>query len=404
MSTSLLYHAFGIRGYRYLRTEYGGGMVLFHIEPADKMVCCSECGSYDVIRRGSKERWFRSVPIGTRLTWLIATLPRVECRDCHVVRQIKLGFAEPRRTVTKAWARYALELSRKMTIKDVAEALCVSWDVVKEIKKAYLRKHFSKPSLKDVRHLAIDEICIGKGHRYVTLVLDLETGAVLFVGDGKSADSLVPFWRRLKRSRARIEAVAIDMSAAYIHAVETHLPNAAIVFDHFHVVKLMNEKLTRLRRDLYREATEQLGKDVLKGTRWLLLKNPENLNEDKDEPARLEEALAMNAPLATAYYLKEDLRQFWEQPTKAAARRFLDVWYDRAMSTGINQLVTMARTLAAHAFGLLSYYDHPISTGPLEGTNNKIKTLQKQSYGIRDQEYFKLSIYALHRMKYALVG
>jgi transposase len=404
MSTSLLYHAFGVRGYRYLRTEYGGGMVLFHIEPADKMVCCSECGSYDVIHRGSKERWFRSVPIGTRLTWLIATLPRVECRDCHVVRQIKLGFAEPRRTVTKAWARYALELSRKMTIKDVAEALCVTWDVVKEIKKAYLRKHFSKPSLKDVRHLAIDEICIGKGHRYVTLVLDLETGAVLFVGEGKSADSLVPFWRRLKRSRARIEAVAIDMSAAYIHAVETHLPNAAIVFDHFHVVKLMNEKLTRLRRDLYREATEQLGKDVLKGTRWLLLKNPENLNEDKDEPARLEEALAMNAPLATAYYLKEDLRQFWEQPTKAEARRFLDAWYDRAMSTGIKQLVTMARTLAAHVFGLLSYYDHPISTGPLEGTNNKIKTLQKQSYGIRDQEYFKLSIYALHRMKYALVG
>ena len=166
MSTSLLYHAFGIRGYRYLRTEYSGGMVLFHIEPADKMVCCSECGSYDVIRRGSKERWFRSVPIGTRLTWLIATLPRVECRDCHVVRQIKLGFAEPRRTVTKAWAQYALELSRKMTIKDVAATLCVTWDVVKEIKKAYLRKHFSKPSLKDVRHLAIDEICIGKGHRY----------------------------------------------------------------------------------------------------------------------------------------------------------------------------------------------------------------------------------------------
>jgi transposase len=232
----------------------------------------------------------------------------------------------------------------------------------------------------------------------------LETGAVLFVGEGKSADALVPFWRRLKRNRARIEAVAMDMSAAYIHAVETHLPNAAIVFDHFHVVKLMNEKLTMLRRDLFREATEQLGKDVLKGIRWLLLKNPENLNEDKDEPARLEEALEMNVPLATAYYLKEDLRQFWDQPSKAAARRFLDAWYDRALSTGIKQLVTMARTLAAHAFGLLSYYDHPISTGPLEGTNNKIKTLQKQSYGIRDHEYFKLSIYALHRMKYALVG
>ena len=404
MSTSLLYHAFGIRGYRYLRTEYDGGMVLFHVEPNEQTVCCSACGSRNVIRRGSKERWFRSVPIGTRLTWLIATLPRVECRDCHVVRQIKLGFAEPRRTVTKAWAQYALELSRKMTIKDVAETLCVTWDVVKEIKKSWLQRHFSKPSLKDVSHIAIDEICIGSGYRYVTLVLDLSSGAVLFVGEGKSADSLTPFWRRLRRNRVRIEAVAIDMSAAYINAVEKHLPHAAIVFDRFHVVKLMNEKLTTLRRDLYREATEQLGKDVLKGTRWLLLKNPENLNEDKDESARLEEALRLNAPLATAYYMKEELRLFWEQPSKSAARRFLDSWYDRAMDSGIKQLMTMARTLLAHAFGLLNYYDHSVSSGPLEGTNNKIKTLQKQAYGIRDYEYFKLSIYALHRMKYALVG
>ena len=404
MSTGLLYHAFGVRGYRYLRTEHEGGMTLFHVEPSDKTVCCSACGSRNVIRRGSKERWFRSLPIGGRLTWIIADIPRVQCQDCDVVRQIKIGFADPRRTYTKAWARYALELTRVMTIKDVANTLGVTWDVVKEIRKTYLQKHFSRPSLKDVTHLAIDEICIGSGHRYLTIVIDWATGAVLFVGEGKSAEALVPFWKRLKRSRARIEAVAIDMSSAYILAVETHLPNAAIVFDHFHVVKLMNEKLTALRRDLHREATDLLDKDVLKGTRWLLLKNPENLNEEKDEPARLEEALRLNAPLATAYYLKEDLRQFWKQPSKTAAKRFIDSWYDRAMSTGIKQLMTMARTLASHAFGLLAYFDYPISTGPLEGINNKIKTLQRQSYGFRDNEYFKLSILAIHRLKYALVG
>ncbi len=404
MSTSLLYHAFGVRGYRYQRTEYDGGMVLFHVEPSDKTVCCSACGSRNVIRRGSKERWFRSLPIGSRLTWIIADIPRVQCCDCGCVRQIKIGFADPRRTYTKTWAQYALELTRAMTIKDVADALRVTWDVVKEIKKNYLQKHFSKPPLKDVTHLAIDEICIGSGHRYLTLVIDWATGAVLFVGEGKSADSLVPFWRRLKRSRARIEAVAIDMSKAYIQAVETHLPNAAIVFDHFHVVKLMNEKLTALRRDLYREASDLLDRDVLKGMRWLLLKNPGNLNQEKDEPARLEEALRLNAPLATAYYLKEELRLFWEQPSKAAAQRFLDSWCDRAMSTGIKQLMTMARTLASRAFGLLAYFDHPISTGPLEGINNKIKTLQRQSYGFRDAEYFKLSIFAIHQLKYALVG
>lgn len=404
MSTSLLYHAFGVRGYRYQKTEYDGGMVLFYVEPTDSVCRCSACGSEDVLKRGKTNRWFRSVPIGSRLTWIISDVPRVECRDCETVRQVEIGFAPPRHGYTKAFARYALELARHMTIKDVAQHLCVSWDVIKELKKTYLRKHFAKPSLKDVRQIAIDEICIGSGHRYLTIVLDLESGAVLFVGEGKSADSLVPFWRRLRRSRARVEAVAIDMSRAYIAAVEKHLPDAAIVFDHFHVIKLMNEKLTALRRDLYRQATDDLHKEVLKGTRWLLLKNPENLCDERQERQRLEDALQLNQPLATAYYLKEELRLFWEQPHKTAARNFLTSWYTRAMDTGIRQLQDMARTLLAHTYGLLAYYDYPISTGPLEGTNNKIKTLQRQSYGIRDREYLQLSIYALHRMKYALVG
>jgi transposase len=379
-------------------------MVLFYVEPTDSVCRCSACGSEDVLKRGKTNRWFRSVPIGSRLTWIISDVPRVECRDCETVRQVEIGFAPPRHGYTKAFARYALELARHMTIKDVAQHLCVSWDVIKELKKTYLRKHFAKPSLKDVRQIAIDEICIGSGHRYLTIVLDLESGAVLFVGEGKSADSLVPFWRRLRRSRARVEAVAIDMSRAYIAAVEKHLPDAAIVFDHFHVIKLMNEKLTALRRDLYRQATDDLHKEVLKGTRWLLLKNPENLCDERQERQRLEDALQLNQPLATAYYLKEELRQFWEQPHKTAARNFLTSWYTRAMDSGIRQLQDMARTLLAHTHGLLAYYDYPISTGPLEGTNNKIKTLQRQSYGIRDREYLKLSIYALHQMKYALVG
>ena len=148
-----------------------------------------------------------------------------------------------------------------------------------------------------MRLLAIDEIAIFKGHRYLTVVMDLESGCVVFVGDGKGADALLPFWKRLSRSQAKISAVAIDMSAAYIDAVRTHLPKAAIVFDHFHVVKAFNEKLSALRRDLYREALDQHQKQVLKGTRWLLLKNPENLDSSRDEAQRLADALAVNKPL-----------------------------------------------------------------------------------------------------------
>src|SRR5262249_15625353 len=160
---------------------------------------------------------------------------------------------------------------------------------------------------------AIDEIAIAKGHRYVTVVLDLLSGAVVFVGDGKGVDALKPFWRRLRAARAKIKAVATDMSKAYIRAVRDHLPKAVHVFDHFHVIKLFNDKLSAFRRALYAQLTSEPERKILKGTRWLLLKNPENLDPDKNERERLDEALQLNAPLATAYYLKEDLRQIWLQ-------------------------------------------------------------------------------------------
>ena len=141
-----------------------------------------------------------------------------------------------------------------MTILDVARHLGVSWDVVKDIQKRDLSRRYAKPKLKHLRRIAIDEIAVGKGHRYLTVVLDLESGAVVFVGDGKGGDALKPFWKRLRRCKAKVEAVAMDMSPAYRDAVATHLPEATIVFDHFHVIKLFNDKLSDLRRSLYHQA------------------------------------------------------------------------------------------------------------------------------------------------------
>ncbi len=313
MSTSLLYHGFGIRGYRYERTEYVGGGVVFRLTQPRETCRCAACGSAEVTLRGHVERRFRGLPIGRKGVTLVLPIPRVECQICQAVRQVPVGFAKPRRTYTKSFARYALELSRLMTIKDAAAHLGVSWDVIKEIQKEDLQRRFGKPKLKHLRQIAIDEISVGTGHRYVTVVLDLESGAVVHVGDGKGGDALAAFWKRLRCSGARVEAVATDMSPAYIDAVTTHLPQAALVFDRFHVMKLFNDKLSDLRRDLYREATDGLHKEVLKGTRWLLLKRPENLDLQRNEPARLEEALRLNQPLATAYYLKEQLAEVWEQ-------------------------------------------------------------------------------------------
>src|ERR687893_843578 len=399
MSTSLLSHAFGTRGYRYVRTAYTEGQTIFTIRQEPDTWCCSACGSADVVSRGHVERRFRTLPIGPRPTFLVLPIPRVECRACGVVRQVDVTFADPRRSYTKGFERYVRELSRRMTIRDVAAHLGVGWDLVKDIQKRDLSRRFAKPKLKHLRRIAIDEIAVAKGHRYMTVVMDLDSGAVVFVGDGKGADALKPFWRRLRPSGARIEAVAMDMSAAYRGAVSAHLKKAGIVFDHFHVIKLFNDKLSDLRRSLYHRA-EADGKKVLKGARWLLLKNPENLDTDKDEKQRLEEALALNKPLATAYDLKDDLRRFWEQPGKRFATAFLDGWVRRAEASGIKVLQQMARTLAAHRSGLLAYYDAMLTSGPLEGTNNKIKTMKRVAYGFRDQEFFKLKILAIHETRY----
>jgi transposase len=403
MSTSLLYHAFGLRGYDYVKTEYQEGGVIFTLCQRPHTYRCPVCNSRDVHPRGHQERRFKAVPIGHKPVTVVLPIPRVECPRCGLIRQVPVAFADPRRSYTRAFERYALELGRLMTMQDVARHLQVGWDTIKDIQKRDLYRRFRKPRLRKLKRIAIDEIAVGAGHRYLTVVLNLETGAVVFVGEGKGADALEPFWKRLRASRAKVEAVATDMSAAYIEAVTRCLPQATLVFDRFHVMKLVNDKLAALRRQLYAQASAD-DKRLLKGVRWLLVKLPENLEARRNERERLEEALQLNAPLATAYYLKEDLREFWEQDDEEQATAFLLDWLARAEASGVKILVGLAKTLRKHALGLLAYYDYPISTGPLEGTNNKIKTMKRQAYGFRDKEFFKLKILAIHEAKYALVG
>lgn len=403
MSTSLLYHRFGVVGYHYVHQSFVAGMTIFRIEQPRERLRCSHCGSADVWAQGGVERTFQTLPIGKQTTLLHFKVPRVWCGACGTNRQVKIAFADPKKHYTHSLERYVLDLSRHMTIQDVADHLLLGWDTVKEIQAKHLKRKFGKPKLHKLKQIAIDEISVGKGHRYLTVVLNLLSGAVVFVGDGKGVEALKPFWRRLRRAHAKIEAVATDMSAAYISAVRKNLKRAVHVFDHFHVVKLMNDKLSALRRQLFHELTAQ-GKKLLKGIRWLLLKNPQNLDPKKKEPQRLERALKLNEPLAAAYYLKEYLRQIWNQPGKQMARMVLEDWLSLARASGVRMLERFADTIEEYQEGILNYYDHPISTGPLEGTNTKIKLLQRQAYGFRNHEFFKLKILGLHETKHALVG
>ena len=288
-----------------------------------------------------------------------------------------------------------------MTLSDVAELTLLSWDTVKTIVKTHLAKDYGKPFLKGVRYLGIDEIHVGKKGRFYTIVIDLEDGRILWAKPGRGGAALRGFWRRLRLAKAKIRAVATDMSAAYWSAVLEHLPDAALVFDKFHIIKLMNERLDDLRRQMVREAEGPL-KLRIKGTRFLLLRNPENLQ--KDQIPKLDEALKLNEPLLLAWYLKEELRELWNQPSRQKMAAFLKDWCLKAEQTAIGQLIKMAKTLRTHASGILAYAKHPITSGKLEGINNKIKTLTKRSYGFHDENFFILKLLSLHHSKYKLLG
>jgi transposase len=295
-----------------------------------------------------------------------------------------------------------IDLSRMMTILDVAELTGLCWDTVKDLVKARLAKDYAHIRLKDLCRLAVDEIYLGRKKKYLTLVIDQESGRIIWVGRGKAGEALHGFWRRLKASGAKIQAVAMDMSQAYASTVARHLPDALIVFDRFHVMKLMNEKLDDLRRELVRQAESEDAKVAIKGTRWLLLYRRDNLPQSKAR--QLEEALERNRPLATAYLLKEELALAWEQGSWQAMADFCWAWCQKAIASGIEQLVSMAQSLTDHAEGLLSYAVTLMTNGRMEGINRKIKTMLRQFYGLRDDDFLRLKLYALHESKHKLVG
>jgi transposase len=304
-------------------------------------------------------------------------------------------IAESKKTYTKSFARDVIYLAREMPVLAIARLYDVSWGMVCDILKGYLEKRYPKKNIKNLRRIAIDEICIGKRHKYLTIVLDLDTGDPVYVGDGKAESALVPFWKLLGPKRAKkIKCVSMDMGRAFQAAVKKNIPDACIVFDHFHVVKLANECLDQLRRQEYSRVDFE-GKQIIKGSRYLLLKNPENLDSSRKEPERLQQLLALNTPLSMMYILKEDLRQFWHQISKEEAEAAIDVWVETAKNSGVPHIVRLGKCIERYKEGILNYYVHRVSSGPLEGFNNKVKVLARRAYGYRNIKFFKLLILAI---------
>lgn len=395
MNNSFLYHGFGLYDMQYQSTSYKGDAVIVNCQPRTRPDKCPVCGSRHYIKNGSRRRKFIGLPIGLKKTFFNVKLQRYVCRDCGHDRQEEVTFAKGSRSYIKRVVPYVMDLLKIGTIQDVAIKLGVGWDMIKDMHKEHLKARYGCPSLKGVTRIGIDEFAVRKGHVYKTIVVDLDSGRILHVGDGKGADALDGFWKRVRKNKVNVKVITMDMSPAFFLSVSQNAPGAVIVFDHFHVVKLVNDAIDAVRKVAYKKAREsgdEAARKAIKGTRWLLMANIESI-EDR---SKLDHALSLNKDLFDAYYLKEDLRQIWTQYNKSEAEKKLYEWVEMARDSALKPLIKVANTIMSFRSGILSWYDHRVSNGKVEGINNKIKVLKRVAYGYRDEEYFKLRLFALH--------
>ncbi len=400
MSTSILYHAFGLKGIQYESARFFGDCVLISARTTDQSVRCPQCGGKRVTFKGQKRRLFKMSPIGRKRCFLDLLLHRLKCMECGGLWWHHLPFLDGKHRYVRFFALTVLDLLKYCTIQATSEYLGVGWDLVKAIHKERLSLLYRTIPLGEVRHVGIDEFSLRKGQEYMTIITDLESGRILHAVEGRSKENIRPFLERLSHKAKNLEAIAMDMSSSYFSAVRESLPNVDIVFDRYHIMALMNHALDEIRRSQQREL-DDLGQKTLKGNRFLLLKNYDSLEPGRK--ARLDALLEANRPLFIAHSMKEQLRLFWEEDVHTA-QGFLDVWLKDAMNSGIRQLAKVAKTLAGYRTGLLNYFKHFITNGIVEGINNKIKTLKRQAYGFRDMTYFKLRLYHLHAQGYSLSG
>jgi transposase len=348
--------------------------------------------------RGVLNRWRRRVVEDIPL-FGARTLVYIEYAQVFInsglVEVEQLPFVAPGSRVTNRFARLISGLCRYMPVSAVALYVGLRWNTVKNIDKAWIEKTLpmKHPSdLNGLEYIGVDEVARAKGHDYVTVVYDLGTGDLLWAYEGRTAAVLGQFLEGLDVETAKaIKAVAMDMGLAYQCAVKKWLPNADIVFDRFHVMQMYNKALAQVRRSQFSKADAE-GKEMLKGSRYLLLRNKCNLKEGQQP--KLDTLLAANEPLNKAYILKEQLQALWEQPVSFEQMKAnLEAWCELADESGLAPIKRVAATLRRHADGICNYARHPITNARVEAGNVAIGLIRKRARGIRDVRYFILKIF-----------
>ena len=325
--------------------------------------------------------------------YLDVEIRRVFCRRCQKVKQEKLGWLAASPFYTKRFAFYIGRRCRDSSLRDVAKEFHLDWKTVKALEKQYMAEQLRRAGTPGPKIIGIDEVSIRKGHTYRIVVSDLERKwAIWFGGEDRSEKSMGQFYEWLGEKKSKgIQLVVMDMWKAFHRSTRKHAPQAAILFDKFHVIRHLNEALDKVRKSEYARLS---GKDrrFVKGQKYTLLSRRENL--DTEGRLTLRTLLKANKRLNIAYLLKESFCQLWEYKKEGWARKFFDNWRSSLNWQRLRPYEEFAQMIESHWDGIAAFIqsEEKVSLGFVEGLNNKIRVIQRRAYGLRDEEYLRLKV------------
>lgn len=349
---------------------------------------CPECGRKLGVYDHAEERTWRHLDSCQFMTYLRARIPRVNC-PTHGVRQVGVPWAEPRARFTLLFERFAIDVLLETDVAGAAKILGISWDEAHHLMQRAVQRGLARRPRTLPQRLGIDEKAIAKGHRYLTIVCNLDAGTVLHLAEGRTKDTVFSFLAPFTVNEvAGIETIAMDMWPAFIETVTRWVPGGRdkIVFDRYHIVAHMNHAV-----DLVRRAETRAGNEALKGSRYLWLYGQENVPAHRaDEFAALR---ALNLTTSRAWAIKEMLRELWACHTREQAVDFHRRWHHWATHSRLAPVIKVAAMIKNHLHNILTYFTHRVTNAASEGINSAIQTIKKRAGGYRNVDNFKTAIY-----------
>ena len=335
----------------------------------------------------------RDLSNGDTRIYLDFDVRRVACRTCGQVKREQLAFLADNTHYTQRFANYVGRRCRAATVLDVSKELHLDWHAVKELEKQYMRAQLARVGLPGPKAIGIDEISISKGHDYRIVVSDLiRKRPIWFGGSDRKEASMALFYDWLGEKKARgIRLAVMDMWRPFYNVTMARAPQAAILYDKFHIMRHLGDALDEVRKSEYRRLSGR-DRSYIKGQKYTLLSRRENLTLQGRQA--LKKVLRANKRLITAYLLRESFGQLWDYEREGWARRFFENWRASLKWQRLKQYETFAEMIERHWDGIAAYCkpENKVSLGFVEGLNNKIRVIQRRAYGLRDEEYLRLKI------------